>query len=81
MANNKYVNKVVYGNTPLIDLTQTTVTADDVLNGKLVHLASGKQVEGNGGCTVQVIGTLAKLILPSSMAYVDNGRLVFGTRS
>lgn len=35
------VNKVVYGNDTLIDLTSDTVTASDVLNSKSFHDASG----------------------------------------
>ena len=31
MADNQHINKVVYGNTVLIDLTADTVTADKVL--------------------------------------------------
>lgn len=46
MANNQNVNKVVYGNTALIDLTGDDVTAGDVLSGKRFHLPSGAQALG-----------------------------------
>lgn len=46
MANNTYVNKVVYGGSPLIDLTSDTAVASDVAVGKYFHLASGERVEG-----------------------------------
>ena len=40
------VNKVIYGNDTLIDLTGDTATAEDVTEGKLFHLASGVQATG-----------------------------------
>lgn len=48
MANNQYVNKVVKNNTTLIDLTNDTATAADVLPGKTLHLASGATATGTG---------------------------------
>lgn len=41
MANNEHINKVIYGNDTLIDLTSDTVTQADVLNSKSFHDASG----------------------------------------
>ena len=38
---NEVVNKVIYGNTTLIDLTSDTVTPSDVLNSKSFHDAAG----------------------------------------
>lgn len=55
MANNPYVNKVVYGGTTLIDITDTTATAADVLEGKYFYDKSGAKVEGTnagGGAVV-----------------------------
>ena len=43
------INKVVYGNDTLIDLTSDTVTADKVLNGYTFHDASGTLRTGTGG--------------------------------
>lgn len=40
------VNKVVYGNTVLVDLTGDTVTPDKLLNGVTAHNASGEQITG-----------------------------------
>lgn len=50
---NQYVNKVVYGGSPLIDLTSDDVTAADVAAGVWFHLPSGERVEGtaSGGST------------------------------
>lgn len=44
---NEAVNKVVYGNTTLIDLTSDTVTPSDVLNSKSFHDASGTLRSGS----------------------------------
>lgn len=40
------VNKVVYGATVLVDLTQDTATEEDVSAGKTFHLATGEQATG-----------------------------------
>lgn len=40
------VNKVIYGNNTIIDLTGDTATAADVADGKIFHLASGVQAVG-----------------------------------
>ena len=47
MANNQYINKVQYGNNILIDLTNDTVTADNMLSGYTAHSATGETVTGN----------------------------------
>lgn len=41
MAENQYVNKVIYGGQTLLDLTGDDVIAADVLSGKKFHLPSG----------------------------------------
>lgn len=48
MANNANINKVIYGNDTLIDLTGDTVTQADVLNSKSFHDASGTLRTGTG---------------------------------
>lgn len=52
MANNQYVNKVIYGGQTLIDLTSDTVTASDVLKNVTFHLPSG--ASGVGSCEYDV---------------------------
>lgn len=46
MANNPTVNKVIYGNDTLIDLTDDDVTAGDVVAGKYFHAPSGVRTVG-----------------------------------
>ena len=47
MANNQYINKVVFGNDTLIDLTSDTITASDLANGVTAHDASGAPITGS----------------------------------
>lgn len=48
MAQNNYeqINKVVFGDHVLIDLTEDSVTPEKVLSGESFHLASGTKTEG-----------------------------------
>lgn len=48
------INKVVYGNDTLIDLTEDTATADDVLNGKTFHLKNGVRATGNASFNIDM---------------------------
>lgn len=52
MATNQYANKVVYGNTVLIDLTADSVTPDKILVNYTAHDASGAAITGT--CTFDV---------------------------
>lgn len=61
MATNQHTNKVIYGNTVLIDLTADTVTADKILTGFTAHDQSGAVITGtceydvdSGDATIQV---------------------------
>ncbi len=46
MANNQYVNKVVYGDQTLIDLTSDTIAADKIVSGYTAHDKSGAVLTG-----------------------------------
>ena len=80
MANNQYINKVIYAGNVLIDLTADDVTAADVLLGKKFHLPSGAQ--GTGSCTYDAYTSdataVAAEILSEKTAY-KNGSKITGT--
>ena len=80
MANNQYVNKVIYGGNTLIDLTGDDVTLSDVLAGKKFHLPSG--ASGVGTCsydadTSDATATAAEILI-NKTAY-KNGSKLTGT--
>lgn len=80
MAENQYINKVIYGGNTLIDLTGDDVTAADVLSGIKFHLPSG--AEGTGSCTYDAYTSdataIASEILADKTAY-KNGSKLTGT--
>ena len=77
MANNQYINKVVYGGNTLIDLTTDDVTRASVLNGIKFHLPSGEATTGT--CTydadTQDANAVAAEILTSKSAYVKGSKV------
>lgn len=79
MANNQYVNKVIYGGDTLIDLTADTVTAALMLSGTKAHDKSGAPITGT--CTYDADTSDATAgqseILNTKTAYV-NGVKVTG---
>ncbi len=70
-------NKVIYGNTVLIDLTADDVLASDVASGKKFHLKDGTQ--GTGTCTYDAdtsdADAVAAEILENKTAYVNGSKL------
>lgn len=77
MATNQHTNKVIYGNTVLIDLTADTVTPDKILTGFTAHDQSGSVITGtcefdvdSGDATVQVAE-----ILKGKTAYARGAKL------
>lgn len=77
MANNQYVNKVVFGNTTVIDISDTTATADKVLDGNYFYLCTGEKVEGS--CTYDAdtsdANATAAEILSTKTAYVNGNKI------
>lgn len=59
MANNPYVNKVQFGNRTLIDISDTTATADKILSGYGAYGADGAWMDGtaSGGGGMSVVET------------------------
>lgn len=74
------INKIVYGNTTLIDLTADTVTADKILKGYKAHAASGEQITGTStfDADTQDATATADEILAGETAY-NKGNKVTGT--
>ena len=62
MANNPYVNKVVYGDQTVMDISDTDATSADVISGKKFYLGSGAPATGTAS-------------LDDKMKYADNSIL------
>ena len=80
MANNEYINKVIYGGNILIDLTADTVTADKILSGYTGHAASGAPITGT--CTYDADtsdATAAVAEVLTGKTFYKNGSKLTGT--
>lgn len=77
MANNQYVNKVIYGGNTLIDLTTDDVTRASVLAGIKFHLPSGESTTGT--CDYDAYtsdaNAVAAEILSGKTAYVSTTKV------
>ena len=77
MANNPYVNKVVFGNTTVMDISDTTADASKVLYGEKFYLRTGEGVTGT--CTYDAdtsdADATASEILDTKTAYVNGNKL------
>lgn len=77
MANNQYVNKVIYGGNTLIDITDTTAVVDKVLAGYFFYGASGEKLTGT--CTFNAdtsdANATAAEILTTKTAYVNGNKI------
>ena len=80
MANNTYVNKVVFGGDTLIDLSSDTIAANKVLNGYTAHDASGAPITGSCNYDANTSDATASAddILSGQTAY-KNGTKLTGT--
>lgn len=76
-APTRELNKIVYGNDTLIDLTNDTVTAADVINSKYVHLPSGERVQGTCSYDADTsdANAVTNDILTDKTAYVNGSKL------
>lgn len=77
MADNQHANKIVYGNTVLIDLTADTVTADKILASYTAHDASGAIITGTCDFDVNSQDANVKVaeILTGKTAYARGTKL------
>ena len=77
MASNPYVNKVVFGNTTVMDISDTTADASKVLYGEKFYLRTGEGVTGS--CTYDAdtsdADATAGEILNTKTAYVNGNKL------
>jgi len=80
MANNTYVNKVVFGGDTLIDLSSDTIAANKVLSGYTAHDASGAPITGSCNYDANTSDATASAddILSGQTAY-KNGTKITGT--
>lgn len=77
MANNPYVNKVVFGNATVMDISDTTATADKVLSGNYFYLRTGEKVEGSCDYDADTsdANAVAAEILATKTAYVNGNKI------
>jgi hypothetical protein len=71
------INKVIYGNTVLIDLTADTVTKDKILAGYTAHNATGFEIKGTCDFDVNSQDATVKVaeILDGKTAYARGSKL------
>lgn len=78
MANNTYVNKVIFGGDTLIDLSNDDVVRANVISGKYFHLPTGERTTGT--CTYDADTRDANAatddILSGKTAYKNGSKLV-----
>ena len=77
MANNQYVNKVIYGGNTLIDLTADTVAANKLLSGYTAHDKSGASITGTCNYDAYTSDATASAdeILATKTAYKNGAKL------
>ncbi len=60
MANNEYVNKVLFGNTTVMDISDTTAETEDVIEGQVFYTKSGAPTVGSlGDATTSTHGLMS----------------------
>ena len=74
------VNKVVYGTTVLVDLTEDTVTADKLLKGATAHNAAGEPVTGEMEPSIDTSdATATETDMARGVTAYVNGKKITGT--
>ena len=67
MANNTYINEIIFGNSTLISLTSDTVEPKYLFKGITAHMADGSITTG----TAEVVVEGTKLIMPEGLIQVS----------
>ena len=79
MANNPYVNKVIYDGNTVMDLTGLTIMADKVARGYTTHNSAGNVIIGtapDAQAIAYVMNARVDLELPSDIARVVGTNLI-----
>lgn len=84
MASNTYVNKVVYGNETIIDLTDATIAsssdANKILSGNTAYAADGSKVTGTCTYTVDASSATATASeVLNSKTFAKGNQIITGT--
>ncbi len=69
MADNQFVNKVIYAGVTLIDLTDSDVTPSDLKDGKIAYDKSGCKIVGSLNSNVTVTNFSGTVTLISGSNY------------
>lgn len=74
------INKVLYGNTVILDITDTTAAAEDVAVGKYFYAANGVKTEGIATMQVPEItisssGSVSQTLQPDTVYHFTSGSI------
>lgn len=75
------VNKVIYGDRVVIDLTGDTVTKSSLLKGVIAHDKAGNQIVGTYEAGEEVNNILENGFNSGDITYVDNGDTIVATNN
>ena len=65
------INKVIYGADTLVDLTEDTITAEDVLNSKSFHTSDGVKRTGIASYPVTDVQVNGTSVMDGTVAKVE----------
>ena len=76
MASNPYVNKVIYGNNTVMDISDTTAEEGDVAEGKVFYKGSGQRSVGtsSGG----IVSHVGMIIQSTTLDTEEKVKAIYG---